>query len=105
MPSKICLSKEKRRRRKKKRKGEQYVQILLSVVLSLETVFASYPGVMTFPLAGRAVAQTDDSDIRVNPRIAARFTTVVSLKALAQATHKCLMVFIINISAAKVIVR
>lgn len=56
-------------------------------------------------ITGCAVPQTDDTDIHVNPRIAACFTIVVSLKALAQATHKCLMVFIINISTAKVIVR
>ncbi len=59
---------------------------------------------MTFP-SDCAVLQTDDTDIHVNPWIVAHFTMVVSLKALAQATHKCLMVFIINISAAKVIVR
>ena len=51
-----------------------------------------------------AVSQTDEHGSKA-PRYRFRFTTVVGLKALAQATHKCLIVFIINISAVKVIAR
>lgn len=51
-----------------------------------------------------AVRQTDDTEVLLNSRITVRFTMVVSLKPLAQATPKGLMVFVINISTAKVIV-